>query len=78
MRERIHTENGTRFSGHYAFAHDGTELKLKTLAEFVQEYGVDGNKYEWLFMERVREEAGRYEETQERYAMIGECAGSMV
>jgi hypothetical protein len=39
---------------------------------------VDGNKYEWLFMERVREEAGRYEEAQERYAMTGECAGSMI
>ncbi len=79
VRERVKTESGTRFSGHYAFAHDGTELKRKTLAEFVQEYGVDGNKYQWLFMERVREEAGRYEETQqERYAMKGECAGSEV
>jgi hypothetical protein len=78
VRERIKTESGTRFSGHYAFDNDGAELKRKTLAEFVQEYGVDGNKYEWLFMERVCEEAGRYEETQERYAMIGECAGSGV
>jgi hypothetical protein len=78
VRERIKTESGTRFSGHYAFDTDGTELKRKTLAEFVQEYGVDGNKYEWLFMERVREEAGRYEEAQERYAMTGECAGSMI
>jgi hypothetical protein len=78
VRERIHTENGTRFSGHYAFDNDGTELKRKTLAEFVQEYGVDGNKYELLFMERVREEAGRYEETQERYMMTTECAGSRV
>jgi hypothetical protein len=78
VRERVKTESGTRFSGFYAFAHDGTELKRKTLAEFVHEYGVDGNKYAWLFMERVREEAGRYEEAQERYMMTGECAGSMV
>jgi hypothetical protein len=78
VRERIQTEHGTRFSGHYAFDNDGTELKRKTLAEFVQEYGVDGSKYEWLFMEQVREEAGRYEEMQERYMMIGECAGSEV
>jgi len=78
VRERVKTENGTLFSGHYAFDNDCTELRRKTLAEFVQEYGVDGNKYEWFFMERVREEAGRYEETQERYAMKGECAGSMV
>jgi hypothetical protein len=78
VRERIKTESGMRFSGHYAFDNNGTELKRKTLAEFVQEYGVDGNKYEWLFMERVREEAGRYEETQERYMMTTECAGSMV
>ena len=83
VRERVKTEHETRFSGYYAFAHDGTdqncaELKRKTLAEFVQEYGVDGNKYEWLFMERVREEAGRYEETQERYLMTAHCAGSGV
>jgi hypothetical protein len=78
VRERVKTESGTRFSGHYAFDNDGAELKRKTLAEFVQEYGVDGDKYAWLFMERVREEAGRYEETQERYMMTGECAGSGV
>jgi hypothetical protein len=78
VRERVKTESGTRFSGHYTFDNDGTELKRKTLAEFVQEYGVDGNKYAWLFMERIREEAGRYEEAQERYMMTGECAGSMV
>jgi hypothetical protein len=78
VRERVKTESGTRFSGHYAFDNDGTELKRKTLAEFVQEYGVDGAKYAWLFMERVREEAGRYEEAQERYMMTTECAGSMV
>ena len=29
-------------------------------------------------MERVWEEAEQYEETQERYALTGECAGSMV
>jgi hypothetical protein len=78
VRERIHTENGTRFSGHYAFDNDGTELRRKTLAEFVQEYSVEGNKYAWLFMERVREEAGRYEEMQERYVMKTDCAGSTV
>ncbi len=78
VRERVKTESGTRFSGHYAFDNDGTELKRKTLAEFVQEYGVDGSKYAWLFMERVREEAERYEEAQERYAMKGECARSTV
>jgi uncharacterized lipoprotein YddW (UPF0748 family) len=72
------TTHGTRFSGHYTFDNDGTELKRKTLAEFVQEYGVDGNKYDWLFMERVREEAGRYEEMQERYMMTTESAGSRV
>ena len=60
VRERVKTENGTRFSGHYAFDNDGTELKRKTLAEFVQEYGVDGAKYAWLFMERVREEELHY------------------
>ena len=78
VRERIKTESGTRFSGYYAFNTDSTELRRKTLAEFVQEYGVDGNKYAWLFMERVREEAGRYEEAQERYTMTMECAGSRV
>jgi hypothetical protein len=78
VRERVKTENGTRFSGYYAFDNDSTELKRKTLAEFAQEYGVDGSKYEWLFMERVREEAGRYEEAQERYMMTADCAGSRV
>ena len=78
VRERVKTESGTRFSGHYAFDNDSTDLKRKTLAEFVQEYGVDGNKYEWLFIERVREEAGRYEEMQERYVMKTDCAGSTV
>jgi hypothetical protein len=78
VRERVKTESGTRFSGHYTFDNDGIELKRKTLAEFVQEYGVDGTKYAWLFMERMREEAGRYEEAQERYMMTGECAGSRV
>ncbi|MBD1207193.1 MAG: DEAD/DEAH box helicase [Ignavibacteria bacterium] len=78
VRERVKTESGTRFSGHYAFDNDGTQLKRKTLAEFVQEYGVDGTKYAWLFMERVRKEAGRYEEAQERYMMVNDCVGSTV
>jgi superfamily II DNA or RNA helicase len=66
VRERVKTDHGTRFSGHYAFENDGTELRRKTLAEFVSEYGVDGATYERLFMEQVREEAQRYEEAQER------------
>ncbi len=80
VRERIKTESGTRFSGYYAFANNGTELKRKTLAEFVSEYGVDGAKYERQFMERAETETRLYDETQEQRAMHDEavCAGSGV
>jgi glucose-6-phosphate 1-dehydrogenase len=77
VRERVKTDHGIPFSGHYAFQNDGTELRRKTLAEFVSEYGVDGAKYERLFMEQMREEAQRYEEAQERalrYETVEWCA----
>ena len=80
VRERIKTESGTRFSGYYAFTNNDTELKRKTLAEFVCEYGVDGTNYEQQFMERLHTEARLHDEVEERRALRYEaiCAGSEV
>ncbi|MBD1209611.1 MAG: DEAD/DEAH box helicase [Ignavibacteria bacterium] len=80
VRERVKTENGTRFSGHYTFDNDGKELKRKTLAEFVSEYGVDGVRYTAQFMERAKNEARLYDEAEERRVLHYEdiCAGSGV
>lgn len=80
VREREMVADKTRFSGYYAFANDSTELKRKTLAEFVSEYGVDGAKYEQQFTARAHTEARLYDETEKRRVMHYEaiCAGSGV
>ena len=65
VRERVKPKAATRFSGHYAFASNGRHRTTadKTLAEFVQEYGVDGklNTHGSSWNEYA-EEAERYEE----------------
>ena len=54
-REREVQENGTvRFGGYYTFAHDENGITRKTLADFLQETGIDGRAYHERFVAEMR------------------------
>jgi hypothetical protein len=54
-REREVKDNGTTgFGGYYAFQHDENGICIKTLADFVDECGVDGSAYAERFGEMMR------------------------
>jgi hypothetical protein len=61
VRDRTINKDGkTVQTSYYTFNTDTNGmLQRKTLADYVNEYGVDGAAYERAFMERVREEAAR-------------------
>jgi hypothetical protein len=62
VRERTRKDDRTPFSGYYIFENEDNVLRSKTLAEYVSEYGIDGEQYEAVFVRRMREEAARYAE----------------
>jgi superfamily II DNA or RNA helicase len=71
VRERTKRDDKTVQSGYYTFAEDKSEtlngtLRRKTLAEYLNEYGVDGTRYERNFMQRVQEEATRRHTAQKQ------------
>ena len=62
-REREVSESGkVNFGGYYTFGHDESGITRKTLADFVEEYGVDGADYTERFGAAMERATMKWEE----------------